>query len=396
MPTPTPFHSRTSARCTSLFWKDWAGFYAVKSYDTSHDPEYFAFRHSAGLIDVSPLFKYEVTGRDAAKFLSRLTVRDITKLKRGRVTYLCWCDDAGKVIDDGTVARLGDTHFRVTSAEPSLSWFSRYTRGYDVQIHDSSNEIASIALQGPNSRALLKTVVDTNMDALKFFGVVKCKLKGLDVWVSRTGYTGDLGYEIWTRSENAEPLYDALIEAGEPFSLLPAGLDALDVTRIEAGFIMNGVDYFSANHCLIESRKSSPFEIGLGWTVELDREPFVGQAALKREKAQGSAWSLVGLNIDWVETENLYARYGLPPEISSKAWREGRPVYDAAGEWIGMATSGAWSPTLKKNLALAHVKSSYAHEGTRVQFEITVEYRRHRVTATVSKTPFYNPPRKRS
>ena len=396
MPIPSPFHSRTAALCHSLRWKDWAGFFAVCSYDTTHDSEYFAFRHSAGLIDVSALYKYDVTGPDAARFLSRVTSRDITKLKPGRVTYLCWLDDDGKVIDDGTVSNLGGGLYRVTSAEPSLSWFDRITRGFDVGIEDSSERIAVLSLQGPNARAILKSCVEADMDALKFFGIVQTRLSGLPVWVSRTGYTGDLGFEVWAAATDAERLYDALMQAGTPFAMLPAGLDAMDVTRIEAGFIMNGVDYFSAHHALIDERKNYPHELGLAWTVEMDREPFVGQSALRKAIAKGFDWQLVGLDVDWPETEALFGQYGLPPEVCSKAWRDGKPVYDQSGQWIGMATSGAWSPMLKRNLALAQVKSAFAKEGTKLKIEMTVQYRRHTVTATVQKTPFFNPPRKRS
>jgi aminomethyltransferase len=377
-------------------WKDWAGYYAVCSYDTSHEPEYFAFRHSAGLIDVSPLFKYEVRGPCAAAFLSRVIVKDLSKLKVGRVTYVCWCDDDGKVVDDGTVSRLEEDHFRVTAAEPSLSWFDRLHRGFEVEIEDSSDRIAALALQGPTSRAILKELVDTDMDALKFFAVVRCRLDGTDVWVSRTGYTGDLGFEIWVDASRAESVYDGLMAAGESYGLLPAGLDALDVARIEAGFIMNGVDYYSAHHCLIEERKSSPFELGLGWTVQLDREPFVGQAALQREKKSGSGRRLVGLDVDWAEMEALFDRYGLPPELPGSAWRDGRPIYDRDGQWVGQATSGVWSPTLKKNLALGQVPAARAEPGEKLQLEVTAEYRRHNVSATVTETPFFSPPRKRS
>lgn len=399
MPIATPFHPRTSSLCTSLFWKEWAGHYAVRSYDVTHDAEYFALRHAAGLIDVSPLFKYDIRGRDAARFLARVTTRDVTKLKPGRVTYLCWCDDNGKVVDDGTVARITDDHWRLTAAEPSLAWFDRFSRGYDVEIVDTSVSIAALSLQGPKARAILVACAGEEVEALKFFAVTNACVAGRHVLVSRTGYTGDLGYEIWCQSSDALAIYDAVMAAGAAFGLLPVGLDAMDVARIEAGFVMNGVDYFSAHHCLIEERKSSPFELGLGWTVELERlngEPFVGQAALKREMSQGSEWSFVGLDVDWLETEALFASYGLPPEVCSKAWRDGRPVYDQAGYWIGMATSGAWSPILKKNLALAQVQAPFAKPGTKLKIEVTAEYRRHAVTATVCKPPFFNPPRKKS
>lgn len=396
MPIPSPFHARTSSLSLSQNWKDWAGYYAACTYDSSHESEYIALRHAAGVIDVSPLYKYEVTGADAAAFLSRVTVKNLHKLKVGRVTYLCWCDDRGKVVDDGTVARLDEQHFRVTSAEPSLSWLERLRRRYDVTIEDSSARLGALSLQGPNSREILRQVVDADMDSLRFFAVTRCRLDGLDIWLSRTGYTGDLGYELWVDSDRAEPLWDRLMAAGRDYGLLPAGLDAMDVTRIEAGFIMNGVDYYSAHHCLIDSRTSSPFELGLGWTVQLDREPFVGQAALRREKEQGSKKQLVGLDVDWAEIEAVFDGYGLPPELPTHAWRDGRPVYDRDRQWIGQATSGVWSPTLKKNLALAQLNADQAVAGGKVQFEITAEYRRHTVSASIAQTPFFNPPRKRA
>lgn len=396
MPQPTLFHSRTSRLCTSLSWKEWAGYHAVRSYGICHEPEYVALRHAAGLIDVSPLFKYEVQGPDAARFLSRLTVRDITRLKIGRMVYLCWCDDAGKVIDDGTVARLDDEHFRLTAAEPSLAWLESVRHGYRVDITDCSERIGALALQGPTARDILRQLVDHDMDSLRYFGIVDCRLRGHPVWLSRTGYTGDLGYEIWAPTESAEAVYDAILEAGEPFGLLPTGLDAMDVARIEAGFIMNGVDYFSANHCLTESRKSSPWELGLGWTVQLDREPFVGQDALQKEKDAGPKKLLVGLVSDWPEIETVFDRYGLPPAVPSGAWRDPRPVYDENGRWIGQATSGVWSPTLKKDLTLAQIEPEFATTSTQVRIEITAEYHRHSVHATVAKTPFFDPPRKRA
>ena len=396
MPFPTPFHSRTSKVSLSQDWKEWAGYYAACTYDVSHESEYLAIRHSAALIDVSPLFKYEIRGADAATFLSRVTVKDLRKLKIGRVTYLCWCDDDGKIVDDGTVSRLDDEHFRLTAAEPSLSWLSDLSRGYQVTIEDCSQQLGALSLQGPSSRDLLQKVADFDLSELKFFAVRQCQLRGIDVWLSRTGYTGDLGYEIWVESDQAPALWDRLTRIGDDFGLRPCGLDAMDVARIEAGFVMNGVDYYSAHHCLVDGRKSSPLELGLGWTVQLDREPFVGQRALRAEKEKGPKRLFVGLDIDWDEVEAIFDRYGLPPELPTAAWRDGRPIYDAHGEWIGQATSGVWSPTLKKNLALAQIAAEQAAAGAEVQIEVTAEYRRHRVTATVTQTPFFNPPRKRS
>jgi aminomethyltransferase len=376
-------------------WKDWAGYYAVCSYADFHDPEYYAFRHSAGLLDVTPLFKYEVYGPDAPRFLAQIMARNVAKLKVGRVTYVCWCDDEGKVVDDGTVARLEKHYYRVTSAEPSMHWFEQFRRGYDLTIEDSTTRFGALSLQGPSSRAILEGVCDADVEKLRFFGLAECSFGNVRGWLTRTGYTGDLGYEIWVRSEDALSVYDALMEAGKPHAILPAGLDALDVARVEAGFVMNGVDYFSAHHCLIEDRKSSPFELNLGWTVKVDRAPFVGQAALRRELEEGAERTFVGLIVDWDETEALFNSYGLPPELPAGAWRDGRPMYRDSGEWIGMATSGAFSPTLKQNLALAQIRSEHAEPGSRLKIEMTAEYRRHRVTATVTPLPFFDPPRKK-
>jgi aminomethyltransferase len=396
MPIPTPFHPRTSALCTSLFWKEWAGCHAVRSYDTHHEREYHAIRQAAGLIDVSPLYKYEVRGAGAADFLSHLTVRDVRRLRPGRVTYLCWCDDDGKVVDDGTVSRLAEDHFRLTSAEPALAWLLRHARAFRVEIEDASARLGALALQGPRSRAILEQAAAMPLGGLRFFGVTAARIEGIDVQLSRTGYTGDLGFEIWVPREHALAVWDALVRAGQAHRLLPAGLDALDVTRIEAGFILNGVDYFSAPRCLIASRKSTPDEIGLGWTVALEREPFVGQSALRAERRRGPAWAKVGLRYDWEEYEALFAEVSLPPQVPSGAWRTAVPLYDSRGRQVGQATSGAWSPLLKCNLALATVESGVAAAGTRLRVEVTVEYRRKLVTATVEPTPFFDPPRKRA
>lgn len=392
----TPFFPRQLALCESMNWKEWAGYHAVSSYLVLHDAEYYAFRHAAGLLDVTPLFKYRVQGKDAAAYLAQIMVKDITRLSVGRVTYLCWCNHEGKVIDDGTVMRRGEEDFFVTTADPAFSWFSRFLRGYDVTLEDLSEQVAALALQGPTSRDILKQVCDADLDALKFFRTTRAQIDDIPVWVSRTGYTGDLGYEIWVENRQALRLWDALMAAGRNYALRPAGLNALDVCRVEAGLILKNVDYYNALHVLIEDRKSSPYELSLGWTVQLDREPFNGQQALQREKENGSAWAFVGLDIDWPETEALYARYGLPPEIGNAAWRTSIPLYrDPHGtEQIGYATSGTWSPILKKNIALATIRAGHDGVGATVYFEMTVEHKRHTVTATVQKPQFFNPARK--
>jgi aminomethyltransferase len=396
MPQPTPFHARTSQRCTSLNYKDWAGYHAVCSYDTYHEREYFALRHAAGLIDVSPLFKYDVSGPQAGDFLAYVMVRDVRRLQVGQVTYCCWCDEAGKVLDDGTVWRLDESTYRVTSAEPALSWLTRCAAGFNLHIEDRSAALGALSLQGPKSRDVLSALAGSGLESLRFFRLARARVGSIDVEVTRTGYTGDLGYELWVAADQAPALWDAVMNAGQPHGLLPVGLDAMDMTRIEAGFVLNGIDYFPAQRCFIESRQSTPYELGLGWTVQLKRAPFIGQAALQAERRTGPQRAFVGLVLDWVSYEAMFAEHGLPPEVCNHAWRDAVPVYAADGRHVGQATSGSWSPILKKNLALATVEAGMNQLGLTLEIEVTVEYHRRRCPAIVSPRPFFDPPRKRS
>jgi aminomethyltransferase len=390
----TPFHASTAKRCTSMFWKEWAGHLAVRSYDLTHEREYFAIRHGVALIDVSPLFKYEIKGKDAERFLSYVTVKDLGKLKPHQLTYLCWCDDNGHVLDDGTVLRLSEDRFRLSSAEPAFAWLSKCQRRFDVTITDVTKDMGVVSVQGPNSKAML-AALDPAVLELKYFKHMNSTLGGVPVEITRTGYTGDLGYELWVAKDQASELYEKLMQVGEPFHISPCGLDAMDVARIEAGFILNGVDYISASKCLIESRKMNPYEVGLGWCVQMDRAAFLGQAALKRIAAYGAKRSRVGLEMDWDELEAAYLKHGLGPQLCSQAWRDGRPVYNPSGQFIGQATSGTWSPILKKNIALATVPTNYARLGQKLRMEATIEYERVPITATVVELPFFNPKRKR-
>ncbi|MCG8417247.1 MAG: aminomethyltransferase family protein [Proteobacteria bacterium] len=395
MPLPTPLHPRTSALCVTYLWKEWAGYHAVRAYSTSPEREYNAVRQGAGLIDVTPLYKYDVTGEDAAAFLSRVMVRDVAELKIGRVAYLCWCDDDGKVIDDGTCARLAPNHYRVTAAAPAYHWLSHNAARFRVTIEDTSAKLAALALQGPMSRHILRHVCDADLDAVKFFGLVETRFDGVHGVLTRTGYTGDLGYELWVQSEQALALWDSLMMHGRDYGLEPFGLDTLDICRIEAGFILHGVDYHGAHQALTEAQKSTPLELGLGWTVTLERGPFIGSRALAAERERGQKWDLVGLDIDWQATEELYDQYGLPPALSMAAWRTPIPVY-RKGRQVGRASSGTWSPLLKKNLALATVQADCSAVGTVLDIEMTVEWERRTVPATVVKTPFFDPARKKS
>ena len=394
MPIPTPFHSRTAPMCESYEWRSWSGYLAAGLYEPSFEREYFAIRNSAAMIDVSPLFKYEITGPDAARVVDRIITRDIGKCRVGQVIYSPWCDEEGKVIDDGVIARLDENHFRITAADPNLNWFQDVGYGFDTQVVDISAELAALSLQGPNSRAILKEIVSgIDFDKLKYFWLADGQIDDFPLTVMRTGYTGDLGYELWAKPQHAESLWDRLIEAGTRYGVLPAGMVALDVTRIEAGMLLIEVDYISSHHARIEAQKSSPFELGLGWAVSLDSGRFIGQKALRTEKRRGSPWAFIGLDIDWVDLERLYNKVNLPPQVTGRASRVPVPLYKS-GKQIGQITSSTFSPVLKKYIGLGTVLREYAAAGTQVEIEITVEYSRERGRAVVAKTPFFNPERK--
>ena len=388
----TPFHERTAALCVSHAWRRWAGYVVASSYELTHEREYHVIRTAAALFDVSPLYKYLVRGRDAARLLDLVVTRNVQRAAVGQVLYTPWCDHAGKVIDDGTVARLDDATFRVTSAEPNLRWLQENAEGLDVHIADVSDGIAALSLQGPAAGAILASLA---APALKYFRIAPATIGGIAATVSRTGYTGDLGYEIWADAHDALRLWDALMEAGKAYGIMPAGMLALDMARLEAGLILIDVDYVPARKALIESQLSSPYEIDLGWTVNLEKERFNGRDALAAEKARGPAWQFVGVEVEWNSLERLHAEAGLATRLPNATWRMSVPLY-ADGEQVGYATSGGWSPLLKRYIALAHLRSRWAAPGTTLEMEMTVEHRRKRAAARVVKKPFFDPPRKRA
>ena len=400
MPIGSAVHERTLALCESLNYREWSGFYAVSAYETHHEHEYNAIRNAAALIDVSPLYKYRLTGSDATRLVNRIITRDIRKVAADQVIYCCWCDERGKVIDDGTITRLGENAYRWTAAEPNLRWFHQNALGMDVQIEDISEQTAALALQGPTSARLLRGLCDAPLDKLKYFRVAHTRIAGVGVDISRTGYTGDLGYELWMPWADAVRVWDALVGHGREFDVRPCGMLALDVARIEAGLILIDVEYTSCRKALIEPQKYSPFEIGLGRLVHLEKENFVGRAALAAEakaapNGAGGARRLVGLELDWAGIERLYLAAGLAPQVPSTASRAHVPVYTSRGRTqVGKATSTTWSPTLKKMIALASVSAEHTAVGARLEMELTVEAVRHTVPARVVELPFFNPTRK--
>ncbi len=393
MPVGTAFHEKTLALCESLNYREWAGYYTVSAYETHHEHEYNAIRNASALIDITPLYKYRISGRDATRLVDRVVTRNIQKVKVGQVIYTPWCDEKGKVIDDGTVSRLEENTYRWTAADPSFRWLHQNALGLDVSIEDISEKLAALALQGPTSGRLLKSIAEASLADLKYFHVTTGTIAGIPVEISRTGYTGDLGYEIWMAWDKANQVWDALMQGGRAFDIHPAGMLALDVARIEAGLLLIEVDFNSSKKAIIESQKYSPFELGLGRLVNLDKGRFVGQEALAAEQKRGHAREIVGIEIDWNGIERVYEQVGLPPVMPAAASRVAVPVYKS-GKQTGKATSTTWSPSLKKLIALATIDRENSKLDSELEMEITVEAVRHRVPAKVAKTPFFNPKRK--
>jgi aminomethyltransferase len=400
----TPLFGRAAALNRKLVWRDWAGYYAAGTYADALDIEYNAIRDAVAVLDVTPLFKYEISGADATRLVDRVITRDATRQKVNQVYYTPWCDEDGKVIDDGTVTRLEESRYRWTAADPSLRWFRMNAAGLDVQIEETTESTAALALQGPMSRHVLEAATGEDLAELRYFRHRPATLKGsgrgasrVAFDITRTGYTGDLGYELWVEAAMAPKLWDALFDAGEGYGIRPAGILALDVVRIEAGLILIEADYTSVRHALIPEQAYSPFELGMGRLVAFDGGDFVGRRALLAEQARGGpARRLAGLSLDWGGIEAAFARQGLSPAVSPIASRDPVPVFDAGGRQIGRMTSSTWSPILKQMIGLASLQAGSARAGTRLQVEWTVEAHRGKVPATVTPLPFLDPPRKRA
>ena len=393
MPVGTPFHDRTMPLVESLNYRDWAGYYAPSSYEPLHEHEYNAIRNAAALIDISPLFKYIVSGRDAAVLIDRIITRDAGRLQIGQVIYTPWCDEHGRVLDDGTITRLGEERFRWTAAEPNFRWIRQQASGLDVKIEDVSERVAALAIQGPTSAALLRSVADADIDGLRYFRMTDGKIAGRPVEISRTGYTGDLGYEVWMSSDDAGVIWDAVVAAGRAHGARPTGLLALDVARIEAGLLLIDVDFFSARKALTTSQYYTPDEMGLDRLVDLHKAAFIGRSALEAQRRAGVPRRIVGLAVEWTDVEALYHAVGLPPLGTATASRAAVPVF-AGSKQVGRMTSSTWSPVLKQMIGLATIDTSFAGVGSHLEVEHTVDVVRHRVGATVVSLPFFNPRRK--
>lgn len=377
-------------------WRRWGGYQVASCYEMAPDREYYAVRASCAMFDVSALAKYTVRGPEARAYLQRLITRNIANLKVGDVLYSPWCDSRGKVIDDGTFACFAEDHFQMTAAEQGESWLHKTARGFDVTIDNISDDFGVLALQGPTSLAVLRELVGEAVAALGFSQSCHTSFDDIPLWISRTGYTGDLGYEVWVPRDQGVAIWDRIVEIGGAYALYPAGIWALDVARIEAGLLMLDVEYVSALAAATSAQTSSPFELGLGWSVHFKKGDFIGREALLREKSDATTpYQYVGCVLDPVAYREAFEELGLPPNLTVKAWRGVHPLFNEHGAQKGYATCGTWSPTLQKYLMLAQVDPDVANPGSHLVFEDVIDRQRVKLPCRVESLPFFSTDRKK-
>jgi len=394
----TPFHPRLSQLSETGLYAHWSGYLSAVRYQYSAKHEYFGIRNSAAVFDASPLYKYWIRGRDAQRLLERLLARDVRSCRPGRAQYTIWCDDDGYLLEDGVVFRHSPDEFLLTAARPNLSFLQESVGRLEAEVVEASADYGVLALQGPRSRDILAPLAP-EITALPFFGLVNTKIADAPVVVSRTGFTGDLGYELMVPVDAALPVLDALLAAGEPHHLRPFGEQALGLARIEAGLPLIDVDFSSARYAYNDDQRFSPWELGLGWTlrgIDDPGRPFVGRRALLRERDSGSSrWSTVGVSIASSDYRHLYESAGLVPEFDEVPV-DGHTMLYLNEDWerAGYATSMVYSPLMQRHIGLARVLPHLAEPGTRVLVEQTVNHEYRTVPATVVPLPFFNPERK--
>ncbi len=393
----TPFHERTNALNETQLWSHWSGHLAADRYQMSDKMEYFAVRNAAGLFDSSPLYKYRITGKDAEAFLAGILARDIRACPPGGAQYTCWLDDRGFVIEDGVILHTAKNEYLLTSAEPNFAYFADRIGRHDVAIEEVSDDIGTLALQGPRSRDLLKRLVP-QMEKIPYFGVAKGEIGGAGVTVSRTGYSGDLGYEVWVDTPDALHVWDTLWDSMEGHGVLPFGLAALYMLRIEAGLLLLDADFDSSRFAWNDAHRSSPIELGWSWMfkdLKSDDRAFIGRKALEREIAdKTSRWAMRGLIVDWRDYDRVYNDAGLIPPKDHTPVQEDWMCYDDDYERVGYATSFMYSPMLQRHIAIARIRPDLAKLGTKVNLEFTVDHHYEQVAAHVARLPLYNPERK--
>ncbi|MFZ0013267.1 MAG: aminomethyltransferase family protein [Acidimicrobiia bacterium] len=393
----TPFHARTSAVNETGLWSHWSGYLATDRYQMSDKFEYFAIRNSAAVIDTSPLYKYRIYGSDAERYLSGVLTRDIRKCRPGQAHYTAWCDDDGWVIEDGVILRLSDDEFMLTAAEPNLAYLSGLTGGLEVEIEDVSDDFGALAVQGPYAREILSQLAP-EMSDIGYFHLTPAKIGDAPVTISRTGYTGDLGYEIWVSADDALDVWDRIFEVATPYGVIPAGQTALLITRIEAGLILIDVDFYSARYAWNDDQRATALELNMGWMIRdlaEDDRAFVGRHAIEREMAEGaSRWRTVGVMVDWQQWAKVHNDRGLITPKDHTPEHGGMMLYDENLERIGWTPSFVYSPMLQRHIGIARIRPEHAKLGTRVGLEVTIDHRYEVVDSYVTRMPFYNPARK--
>jgi aminomethyltransferase len=393
----TPVHDRLSELNRTGLYSHWSGYLSALRYDMSAKHEYFAVRNSAGLFDTSPLFKYWIRGRDAERFLAGVLTRDIRSCRPGRAQYTIWCDDRGYVLEDGVVFRHSDTEFFMTTARPNFGYFSDLIGRLSVEIEEVSDDFGVLAVQGPRSREILATLTP-DVEGLAFFDLCSTKIGTAPVTLSRTGYTGDLGFEIFVGTADALPVLDAVLDAGAGRGLRPFGEDALLMTRIEAGLVLIDVEFSSSRLAYNDNERITPRELGFGWMlrgIDAPDRPFIGRNALRKELAEKtSRWLTVGLTVDWQQFDRLHTQAGLLTPKDETPLPYESMLYDDEGQRIGYATGLMYSPMLQRHIAMARVRPDLASPGSRVNLEITIDHRYRTVPADVARLPLFNPSRK--
>ncbi|MBK8906199.1 MAG: aminomethyl transferase family protein [Anaerolineaceae bacterium] len=394
----TPFYPRLAPLSETMLWKHWAGYAAAQNYQFSTLFEYFAIRSGVAVFDTSPLFKYRIQGPDAESFLAGVLARDIRSCQPGQAQYTIWCDSDGYMLEDGVVLRLNDDEFLLTAAEPNLLYFSNLIGRRRVEISDISREYGILAVQGPHSRTVLAQLTKAAVD-LPYFQVTQTKIAKKPVILSRTGYTGDLGYELWIKTDDALAVWDALMEAGAGYNILPMGLLALKMARIEAGLLLLDVDFASAKHAWVDGQRETPLELGFDWMFRKlgeEERPFIGRQAIENEiQNKTSRWKTVGLMLDWQHYDQTYENLGLIPPKDTTPIEEAHSLYDAERNYLGYATSLMYSSLLKRHIAIGKLPPHLSQPGSEAYIELMIVHRPQYVRANVVRLPFYDPPHKK-
>ena len=396
MITTTPFHPRLSELNASGLYTHWQGHLSALRYSHAPKNEYFAVRNSVGVFDTSPLYKYWIRGRDAERFLAGVVIRDIRTCKPGRAHYTIWCDDRGYVMEDGVIFRHSDNEFLMTAARPNLGYLESLKGRLEVTFEDVTSEYGMLAIQGPRSREVLSQLTG-DVDNLKFFELTQTKIGSAPATLSRTGYTGDLGYELTVPTDDAVSVLDAVLEAGQGRGIRPFGEEALNMLRIEAGLPLVDIDFHNSRLVTVDADRVTPKELGMAWMLrDLDGDrPFIGRAAIRREIAeQTSRWASVAVVVDWEHWNRLYRDAGLLPTKDEHPLPYESMLYDDDRAEAGYVTSFMYSPVLQRHIGLARVKPSLAKPGSRVHIEIAINHHNTTVAAQTARLPLFNPERK--